>query len=131
MSEEKTMPEWGDVLHVDGDPVLVVRIKGGSRVDVADRFGKWHGFLMEDFDEYKPRTITINGIKVPEPVRKPLYLGQKYWVADISERIPHSSYWEGCSVDYRWLENGLIHLTRENAEAHRNAMLRANKGESE
>ena len=130
MSEQKTMPEWGDVLHVDGDPVLVVHLKRGSRVDVADRFGKWHGFLIEDFDEYKPRTITINGIKVPEPVREPLKYGQLYWIVDLASKEPRKKHWGSDGFDYRWLDRGMIHLNEDAAEAHTDAIYRANRGET-
>ena len=128
MSEEKKMPKWGDIVHVDGEPFVVVRLRGGDWVEVADKFGKWHGLLMDDFDEYKLCTITINGMEVPEPERKPLNYGQDYWVAHVSEPGPFLNFWGGWPFDYRYLENGLIHLTQKNAEAHINAMRRANKG---
>ena len=131
MSDEKTMPKCGEIVHLDGEPVVVVRFLAcGNRFEVADKFGGRHNFFTEEFDEYKPRTITINGMEVPEPERKILRLGQKYWIADITGGTPLSDCWGGFPADYRWLENGLIHLTKENAEAHRNAIIRANKGET-
>jgi len=132
MNEEKKMPEWGDVLHVDGDPVVVVRLRGGDWVEVADKFGKWHGLLMEDFDEYQSRTITVNGVEVPAPEREPLEIGQEYWLADITTGIPIEFAWSGNEnvPDDYWLSNGFVHLNKENAQAHIDAVISANKGET-
>lgn len=77
-------------------------------------------------DEYrrKPRTIKINGVDVPEPCREMLEEGTEYWVPLIGSSSLAAMYgWEGCSRDERILPRGLIHLTREDAEAHAKALL--------
>jgi len=131
MSEDKkAAPEWGDIVHINGQPLVIIDCLIDYHFKVANRRGDVNLFMCEEFDEYKPCTITINGMEVPEPERKILRLGQKYWIADITGGTPLSDCWGGFPADYRWLENGLIHLTKENAEAHRNAIIRANKGES-
>ena len=76
------------------------------------------------------KTITINGRKVPEPVREPLEVGQRYWVVDPASDSPGLHYWEGDHFDYRWLDRGMIHLNEDAAEAHTDAIYRANKGET-
>jgi len=132
MSEHsKAAPKWGEILHVNGDPVLVVRIKGGDWVEVADEFGVLEELITEDFDEYKPCTITINGIQVPEPVREGLRPYQQYWLADITAGIPRRASWKSTRLCREWLEDGLIHLIEQNAQIHIDAMRRANKGETE
>ena len=130
MSEEKTMPEWGEIVHVDGDPFVVIRIKAINLIEVAHKHGGLYTFSTENFDEYKPRTITINGVKVPEPVRKPLEYWQLFWVVHLAGEGPESHLWKNDSLDYQWLERGMIHLTEENAKAHTDAIYRANRGET-
>lgn len=45
-----------------------------------------------------------------------------------SDELQFSKWeWEGIPSDERWLESGLIHLTREAAEQHSRALLAANK----
>lgn len=77
-----------------------------------------------DWGEYrlKPRFIDINGHQVPEPVREPLEDDQEYWITDI-RYAPSVFNWENNDADYRWLERGIIHLTKEAAESHSSALL--------
>ena len=53
MSEGKTMPEWGEIVHVDGEAFVVIRYKGNFRYELSDK----HGLIVElpvaDFDEYR------------------------------------------------------------------------------
>ena len=89
--------------------------------------GIWMGMTENtgfyDFAEYrlKPRFIDINGHQVPEPVREPLKIGQVYWLARIHGAVD-SFEWEGDHECRAWLECGLIHLTKEAAEAHAAAL---------
>ena len=66
-------------------------------------------------------TILINGIKVPEPVRKPLNDGERYFVTDL--RRCYGSEWDDDSTDCKRFQSGMIHLTEEAAEIHRKALL--------
>lgn len=70
----------------------------------------------------KPRFIDINGHQVPEPVREPLEEDQEYWIADI-RYAPSVFNWENNDVDNRFLDRGIIHLTKEAAETHSVALL--------
>ncbi|HCU0899336.1 Uncharacterised protein [Morganella morganii] len=90
-------------------------------------FYAWSEMCNEVFfdnDEYrlKPRYIDINGHQVPEPVREPLEDDQEYWIADIRYAVSVFN-WENNDADNRWLERGIIHLTKEAAEAHSAALL--------
>ena len=79
-----------------------------------------------DHFEYrrKPKTITVNGIEVPEPIREELKNLERYYLAyPFSEELYSEYYWTGAKPDKLWLENGLIHSTREAAIAHAKAML--------
>ena len=77
------------------------------------------------------KTITINGRKVPAPEREPLRIGQTYWVPSDSLQAPLLLVWDADYVDAKSLERGWIHLTKENAQAHTDAMRRASKGKTE
>jgi len=72
----------------------------------------------------KPETITINGHEVPCPVREPLEKGQVYWcVAPDSDTYTDTFLWGDDDLDKRLLRRGLIHLTKEAAVAHAEALL--------
>ena len=101
---------------------------------------RWEISITESGDEYrnllghpdwavtrkyrrKPKTILINGHEVPEPCRTPLEIGDTYWtftfffLAGVIE-----VYWDDDSEDHNALKNGFIHLTKEAAEKHFNAL---------
>ena len=69
----------------------------------------------------KPKVILINGHEVPEPCRTPLKDGEVYWTISIVGGST-SSLWQGDVIDFGCLENGFIHLTKEAAEKHFNAL---------
>ena len=99
---------------------------------------RWEVSITESGDEYrnllghpdwavtrkyrrKPKTILINGHEVPEPCRTPLKDGEVYWTISIVGGST-SSLWKGDVIDFGCLENGFIHLTKEAAEKHFNAL---------
>lgn len=71
----------------------------------------------------KVKTININGFEVPEPVRKPLEIGTKYYTLNHLSSYVSTHMWGNDEIDLRWLKLGLIHLTEANAELHRQALL--------
>ncbi len=71
----------------------------------------------------KPETMSINGHEFPAPAREPVQKGQVYFLADICHHALTTHIWTECSADTLWLERGLIHLTREAAIAHAEALL--------
>lgn len=78
-----------------------------------------------DWGEYrlKPRFIDINGHQVPEPVREPLEVNNLLWIADITQPNAEQLMWTGHTSDILMLERGILHLTKEAAEAHIAALL--------
>ena len=109
METDKPWERW-QFRVLDGDPWVDCTVSISWGLDLQYR--------------RKPRTITINGIEVPEPVREPLEIEQKYF-------FPYPAYtdrtdwyeWSGDSVDNQLLNDGLIHLTEEAARAHAEALL--------
>lgn len=79
-----------------------------------------------------PPMRSINGYEYPEPVREPLKDGQTYWIPFICEdelTYIDGYRWTDNWTDRFWLKRGLIHLTREAAEAHARAIILAGGGE--
>lgn len=71
-----------------------------------------------------PETININGFEVPCPVREPLKYKQEYYVPSIAKAELWIRFrWDGRKDDLRFLECGLIHLTKEAAITHAEALL--------
>ena len=71
----------------------------------------------------KPKTILINGHEVPEPCRTPFEIGGAYWTfAFFFAEGVIEVYWDDDSEDHNALKNGFIHLTKEAAEKHFNAL---------
>ena len=99
---------------------------------------RWEVSMTESGDEYrnllghpdwavtrkyrrKPKVILINGHEVPEPHRTPLKDGEVYWALTLFSRAT-SLRWKDDDFDNSYLENGFIHLTKEAAEKHFNAL---------
>lgn len=97
----------------------------------------WYGLtvnpLWEPSVSYrrKLQTISVNGIEVPEPVRKPLKESETYWLAVPTNRNRAVSIvWIDDKDDEYVLQCGLIHLTKEAAVLHAEAMLKPSKNNS-
>lgn len=71
----------------------------------------------------KRKMMTLNGFTFPEPVREPLEDGQECWLVNPASGAPMKQTWCGTETERWWLSDGLIQLTREDAEAQRAAML--------
>ena len=69
----------------------------------------------------KPKVILINGHEVPEPCRTPLKDGEVYWTLCLARGMT-SLRWDDDDIDFCYLKNGFIHLTKEAAEKHFNAL---------
>ena len=69
----------------------------------------------------KPKVILINGHEVPEPHRTPLKDGEEYWTLSLA-RGKTGLRWGDDVNDNSYLKNGFIHLTKEAAEKHFNAL---------
>lgn len=69
----------------------------------------------------KPQTININGFEVPEPLRSVPAYGTSYFIIDLPD--VEGMTWTNVPDEYAWLKAGIIHLTREAAEKHLEALL--------
>ena len=89
----------------------------------VDPHPKWLPTWQYRFKPAEPKYIVVNGVNVPEPVRERLKAGQPYWLVDPSNETPIVLNWHDNSQTKQWLSLGLIHLTREAAQTHIDAML--------
>ena len=71
----------------------------------------------------KPKTININGIEVPKPMRETPKDDVSFWLADPTNQTGVCEFkWHPCSTHKGWLEAGLCHPTKEAATIHANAL---------
>ena len=70
----------------------------------------------------KPKVILINGHEVPEPHRKPLEIDDLYWTFTFFFDGVNKYYWANDLDDNNALKSGFVHLTKEAAEKHFNAL---------
>ena len=80
----------------------------------------------------KPKTIIVNGVEVPEPLRE-VAEGQIVWLANFIYRKPMQLCMANVMRKERWLCQGLLHATEEAAQKHMDALTlpsRVNGGES-
>lgn len=99
--------------------------------------GSWHTFenvgpRWEPNLQYRriPRTIRIGEIDVSEPMRVAPQAGAYYYVATTEyQELCYQSRWDGDSQDHARLARGLVHLTREAAEAHARALIAVSGGD--
>ena len=84
-----------------------------------------HPEWQEQFEyRRKPKTITVNGIEVPEPIREEPKVGEKYFLVSLTAfTLVTSNPWVNDKYDQQWLNRGLVHLTEEAAIAHAKALL--------
>ena len=84
----------------------------------------WRADSEYRFKPAEPKYIIVNGVNVPEPVREPLEEGQSYWLVECYMRKFSEMDWHNSPHHKRWLLSlGLIHLTKEAAQTHIDAML--------
>ena len=112
--------QFAEDMTIDEKLVSKWQIKLGSDWETLIYAPQWY----EDC-EYRrePNTINVNGVEVPEPCREPLTREQKYWLVCSSSESPTSFLWMGDATDLKWFALGMIHLTKESAQAHVDALL--------
>lgn len=111
--------KYAEIAQYDAEPWkhFESRIKG----DVWCKCDTPCGFHENLEYRLKPRIININGFEVPEPLRSVPAYGTQYFIVDLP--LVGSLTWTDSSDEYQWLKAGIIHLTREAAEKHLEALL--------
>lgn len=71
----------------------------------------------------KPRTVTVAGVELPEPLRVAPENGVILWTAGFGRDEVDNFAWGNYHVDKLCLNQGLLHSTREAAEKWREFLL--------
>ena len=80
----------------------------------------WLGMKSMGRQFHKPKVILINGREVPEPLRTPLMIDDPYWTITFYGVCGFS--WGDSEEDNEALKAGFIHLTKEAAQKHYEAL---------
>ena len=91
----------------------------GEKFEALDHNPNWS---VRFYYRRKPKVILINGHEVPEPHRKPLEIDDPYWTFTFFFDGVSEYCWANDLDDNNALKNGFIHLTKEAAEKHFNAL---------
>lgn len=138
----KTEHKYAQVLRwiADGEDVQA-RLPGseisGEFESLIGNFNSWNYsddwkqcLLSGDFGGHewefrlKPRTITVNGREIVAGEMVAPKLQSEYFLPHVSKANRYASeIWDASEFDLRVLNDGLVHLTKENAIAHAKAML--------
>ena len=111
-AKRKLAQSWGLRFPHDFTPDVLQQMMNG-------------GAQRHDYEfRIKPRTITLNGREVQAGETVEPAGGTMVFIADPAQDEFHTAIrWRMASCFARWLERGLVHLTKEAAIAHARAML--------
>lgn len=106
--------------RIPGDGIEVESVLGNwvpvDYPNTADLLDK----AAENSVRHTPRTITVAGVEVPEPMREVPEHGAEYWFVNNGGCV-HNDIWRGVGIDYGRLRQGNVFATREGAEARAEA----------
>ena len=91
---------------------------------------RWYENLAYHVGHEKPtappkRKVTLAGITFNAPETEAPKVGARYWLANVESTVEFA--WNGNLIDQQWLAAGLIHLDRENARLHAQALRELNR----
>jgi hypothetical protein len=110
----------GETLVDVNDKEITLRFDGDSVVDQYSIYKESISLL--DW-KVKPRTININGYKVPEPIRIRPRKDELCYIPYLSDSKVQEFNFADSITSSRWFNQGLLHKTREAAELHLEALL--------
>lgn len=110
-------------------------LSGNDIECLFSKYGEWNKLNKDDInlnifnsDRFSFRDsikhININGFDVPEPIKLRPNIGEEYYLTVVSsDNLYDSLQWINDHVDFRLLERGLCHYTKEAAILHSKALL--------
>lgn len=110
-SEWSRPPEWRDFNPLENGAVI------------ENIFNGKHIFRL------RQETVTIGNISFPKPEsEKPKLHTEYFFPCFTTPSLANFYKWAGDDVDYELLKAGLVHLTKENAIAHAEALIKLSGG---
>ena len=76
----------------------------------------------------KTKTIELAGVKFLEPMRVAPAMGTVVWLVCIHTDPPFQFCWSGNTTEQAWLKLGICHLTKDDAEQQRKALILVSGG---
>jgi len=76
----------------------------------------------------KPKTIRIGERDVPAPMTTAPEIGSTVWITAPLEHKPAHGHWDGSDIEMLFLKRGLCHTSKENAQAHAEALILVSGG---
>ena len=116
----------GETLVDLNDSEMTIRFDGDSLVDQYSIC--LQSMALLDW-RVKPKTININGYEVPEPMRVSPKKDELYYIPYLTDSKVQAFKFAESITTSRWLEEGLLHKTKEAAELHLEALLSFTKHE--
>lgn len=116
----------GDLSHIGDALIEGKKIKYGSfpYAEPMTFSGAASGYTI-----IEPR-ITIGNVSFPAPESVAPKQRAQYWLVDFNFTDCVDDYeWTGDDIDLRILKSGVLHLTRESALEHAEALVKISKGE--
>lgn len=118
---------------------LIAHLNGENVQTAAENDGNWFAFdvvfgnlKISQFEiveghkfRIKPRTVMCNGVEVPAPESSAPSQGSGYWVPAPrgDDYVSGFMEWHGDNLDLKWLERGLVYLSKDAAAERAKAML--------
>ena len=118
----KIIMEWAQMMQLPESEWRDVEFRYGDTWMSVDK-GDAPAFNAHKEYRFKPRTIRIGDIDVPEPMRERPVMGSRYFSVEGLDECVWNREWIDDYRDNARLARGLIHETRENAELMLKALL--------
>ena len=117
--------------------ILLIWMVENKPLEMQNADGRWHkasypAILQRLADEYPvstfriaPEMVKLNGIMVPAPITEAPEPDEVLYLACVMPTCGYVRiYWYGLASQTYWLENKLLHTTKEGAIAHTQEMLK-------
>ena len=124
----------GETIQANGRKYRLINGRMNGCIHNTDKITIWGA--IDEIPSYEdasivPRTININGHEVPEPLRVAPKEGTPVFIPAFDEDLFSEYTYLHAGISYDFLKHGVLHLTKEAAIAHANALLSFTKKEEE
>jgi hypothetical protein len=116
----------GETLVDVADSGITIRFNG---TNILDQESEEQDTICLFYWKIKPKTITINGYEVPEPIRIRPRKDELCYIPYLSDGKVQEFNFTDSITSSRWFKQGLLHKTREAAKLHLEALLSFTKHE--